>query len=168
MKKLARMLAVLGSVAALLLGVATPSQADDIFMWDPAARYLLQNVNSGQCLVVQDRDNGNPAFQYPCSNYMDQRWWYTSLETLVNNNSGRCLEIADWRTDNGAPARQWQCTGGENQRWRVRSNGWAGIEFINGHSGKCLVVRTLNSGQQAAQYDCNNPPYLDQLWRLRA
>ncbi|WP_406202617.1 RICIN domain-containing protein [Kitasatospora sp. NBC_01560] len=27
--------------------------------------------------------------------------------TVVNAHSGKCLEIADWRTDNGAPARQW-------------------------------------------------------------
>ncbi|MDH6123023.1 RICIN domain-containing protein [Kitasatospora sp. GAS204B] len=35
--------------------------------------------------------------------------------TLVNVHSGKCLEIADWRTDVGAPARQWDCTWGGNQ-----------------------------------------------------
>ncbi|MEU3505025.1 RICIN domain-containing protein [Streptomyces hundungensis] len=37
--------------------------------------------------------------------------------TFHNAQSGKCLEIADWRTDNGAPARQWDCTGGANQMW---------------------------------------------------
>ena len=35
----------------------------------------------------------------------------------VNVNSGKCLEVADWRTDNGAPVRQWDCTGQPNQQW---------------------------------------------------
>lgn len=37
---------------------------------------------------------------------------------LRNHNSGKCLEIADWRTDNGAPARQWNSEGRQaNMEW---------------------------------------------------
>ncbi|MEE1783242.1 hypothetical protein PUR71_09995 [Streptomyces sp. SP17BM10] len=32
-------------------------------------------------------------------------------EYLLNWNSGKFLEIADWRTDNGATARQWDASG---------------------------------------------------------
>ncbi|WP_353962706.1 RICIN domain-containing protein [Streptomyces sp. NBC_00572] len=35
----------------------------------------------------------------------------------VNVHSGKCLEVADWRTDNGDPVRQWDCTGQPNQQW---------------------------------------------------
>ncbi|MFC8455024.1 RICIN domain-containing protein [Kitasatospora sp. NPDC057223] len=42
---------------------------------------------------------------------------------FVNHASGKCLEIADWRTDVGAPARQWDCTGGANQQWQYMQVG---------------------------------------------
>ncbi|WP_431680194.1 RICIN domain-containing protein [Kitasatospora sp. KL5] len=75
--------------------------------------------------------------------------------TVVNVHSGKCLEIADWRSDNGAPARQWACTGGANQMWDfVPLDG--GIMLVNRHSHKCLEIadwRTDN-GAPARQWTC--------------
>ncbi|MET9618651.1 RICIN domain-containing protein [Kitasatospora indigofera] len=76
--------------------------------------------------------------------------------TVVNANSGKCLEIADWRTDNGAPARQWDCTGGANQIWDFRSANGVTM-LVNRNSGKCLEIadwRTDN-GAPARQWDCH-------------
>ncbi|MER7768620.1 RICIN domain-containing protein [Kitasatospora sp. NPDC096140] len=75
--------------------------------------------------------------------------------TVVNANSGKCLEIADWSTDNGAPARQWDCTGGANQRWDyVPDSG--GFRLVNRNSGKCLEIAdwSRDNGAPARQWDC--------------
>ncbi len=77
--------------------------------------------------------------------------------TLVNANSGKCLEIADWRTDNGAPARQWDCTGGANQLWDYKyANGI--MMLVNRNSGKCLEIAdwSTDNGAPARQWDCTN------------
>ncbi|WP_052682079.1 RICIN domain-containing protein [Saccharothrix sp. ST-888] len=76
---------------------------------------------------------------------------------LVNENSGLCLEIADWRTDNGAPARQWPCTGGANQAWFVNWQSPSAYTFVNSHSGKCLEIGgfSYDNGAPAQQWDCN-------------
>ncbi|MET9617915.1 RICIN domain-containing protein [Kitasatospora indigofera] len=85
---------------------------------------------------------------------------------LRNHNSGKCLEIAGWRTDNGAPARQWDCTGGANQQW-LTSESSTGTFFINQYSGKCLEVadwRTDN-GAPARKWDCTGGT--NQAWSYR-
>ncbi|MFH8379459.1 RICIN domain-containing protein [Kitasatospora sp. NPDC018058] len=75
--------------------------------------------------------------------------------TVVNAHSGKCLEIADWRTDNGAPARQWDCTGGANQRWDYVSDS-GGFRLVNRFSGKCLEIAdwSRDYGAPARQWDC--------------
>ncbi|MEU6233895.1 RICIN domain-containing protein [Kitasatospora sp. NPDC047058] len=76
--------------------------------------------------------------------------------TLVNAHSGKCLEIADWRTDNGAPARQWDCHGGASQMWDfVPLEG--GLALRNRFSGKCLEIADWrqDDGAPARQWDCH-------------
>ncbi|MER7704276.1 RICIN domain-containing protein [Kitasatospora sp. NPDC097605] len=79
---------------------------------------------------------------------------------FVNQSSGKCLEVADWRTDDGAPIRQWDCTGGANQKWRLVSpteyatGSWA---LVNVNSGKCVVGSgdgSLASGTELRQVTC--------------
>ncbi|GHH63588.1 hypothetical protein GCM10018781_13380 [Kitasatospora indigofera] len=74
---------------------------------------------------------------------------------FVNHSSGKCLEIADWRTDNGAPARQWDCTGGANQKW-VFANSDGALAIVNVNSGKCLEIADWrkDNGAPARQWDC--------------
>ncbi|MFE6872150.1 RICIN domain-containing protein [Kitasatospora sp. NPDC057692] len=74
------------------------------------------------------------------------------LEILALH-SGKCLEIADWRTDDGAPLRQWSCTGGDNQKWRFNADG----TIVNVHSGKCLEVPgwKFQAGVQVGQWTCH-------------
>ncbi|MGW2543440.1 RICIN domain-containing protein [Kitasatospora sp. NPDC001574] len=77
--------------------------------------------------------------------------WPSAVE-FVNHESGKCLEVADWRTDDGAPVRQWTCTGGDNQKWQVTD----GL-VVNIHSGKCLEIPGWSTGlaTQAGQWDCH-------------
>ncbi|MGV9268234.1 RICIN domain-containing protein [Kitasatospora sp. NPDC003701] len=77
---------------------------------------------------------------------------YTPAFELRSQATGKCLEVADWRTDNGAPVRQWTCTGGANQQWTANSNRL----LLNIHSGKCLDVPGASTvwGTQVIQWDC--------------
>ncbi|WP_267088247.1 RICIN domain-containing protein [Streptomyces sp. NBC_00249] len=90
-----------------------------------SAGALVSNRHSGKCLEVADWSTANGAAirQWDCHGGANQRWdigVFTNdvgidVTVLSNRHSGKCLEIADWRTDNGAPARQWDCHYGGNQ-----------------------------------------------------
>ncbi|MFB7473302.1 RICIN domain-containing protein [Kitasatospora sp. NPDC056184] len=87
--------------------------------------------------------------------------YYTNFESEIKaSHSGKCLEIADWRTDDGAPARQWTCTGGDNQKWRFNADG----TIVNLHSGKCLEDPGWNTAPpvQVGQWACHGG--LNQQW----
>ncbi|MFD8753917.1 RICIN domain-containing protein [Kitasatospora sp. NPDC059577] len=72
---------------------------------------------------------------------------------ISNVVTGKCLEVADWRTDDGAPVRQWTCTGGANQQW----TSGPGSTIVNVHSGKCLEVPGFSTagGTRIDQWTCN-------------
>ncbi|MFJ2778941.1 RICIN domain-containing protein [Kitasatospora sp. NPDC087315] len=80
----------------------------------------------------------------------------------INKSSGKCLEVADWRTDDGAPVRQWDCSSGDNQRWRLvdAPGGYVGqVSLINVHSGKCVYFDGGGKpvgGELLKQFTCNN------------
>ncbi|MER7708813.1 RICIN domain-containing protein [Kitasatospora sp. NPDC097605] len=84
----------------------------------------------------------------------------TTIRSIVT--SGKCLEVADWRTDDGAPVRQWSCHGGANQQWITTDHG----EIVNVHSGKCLDIPNYSPtpGTQAVQWTCNRG--LNQAWHI--
>ncbi|MEV6973777.1 RICIN domain-containing protein [Kitasatospora sp. NPDC093806] len=84
---------------------------------------------------------------------------------LRNQATGKCLEVADWRTDGGAPIRQWTCTGGANQLWRADSNGL----LFNLNSGMCLDVPGGSTvwGTQVIQWPCRTrPTSVNQMWNV--
>ncbi|MFG2848288.1 RICIN domain-containing protein [Kitasatospora sp. NPDC048296] len=83
---------------------------------------------------------------------------------LRNHNSGKCLEIADWRMDPGAPARQWDCTGGDNQMWLAVPDSH-GTRFVNLHSGQCLEIADWRTdpGAPARQWYCTGGA--NQAWQ---
>ncbi|MFF7458273.1 RICIN domain-containing protein [Kitasatospora sp. NPDC008115] len=89
---------------------------------------------------------------------------YTPAFELRNAATGKCLEVADWRTDVGAPVRQWTCTGGANQQWKASNSGFV----VNQHSQLCLDVpggdRTW--GTQPIQYTCSTRLDENQRWRV--
>ncbi|MEU1509891.1 RICIN domain-containing protein [Kitasatospora sp. NPDC005748] len=84
---------------------------------------------------------------------------------LRNQATGKCLEVADWRTDQGAPVRQWTCTGGANQQWVANSNGL----LANVHARECLDVPASSTvwGTQVIVWGCagwTRPE--NQRWRV--
>lgn len=58
--------------------------------------------------------------------------------TLVNRNSGKCLEVEGGSGADGANVLQWACNGGTNQRWRVDDLGNDTSRLVNVASGKVL------------------------------
>ncbi|MFG3350228.1 RICIN domain-containing protein [Streptomyces sp. NPDC048018] len=44
---------------------------------------------------------------------------YVGTVTLQVKHSGKCLEVAGWRTRNGAPARLWTCTDQPSQYFSI-------------------------------------------------
>ncbi|MFB7948157.1 RICIN domain-containing protein [Kitasatospora phosalacinea] len=159
---LLRLLVVLCGVTVPMVGAAE-GWADSVYVFASYKPYRLVNQNSGRCLVTQGQENGNPAFQYGCGNFDDQKWYFSEGSAAIKNwNNAKCLEVADWSTANGAAVRQWQCTGGANQDWTPTGSDLSNLKLKNRYSGKCLVVQGLADGAVGFQYDCGN--FTDQYW----
>ncbi|MER7708810.1 RICIN domain-containing protein [Kitasatospora sp. NPDC097605] len=90
--------------------------------------------------------------------------YYSPYFEIRNTATGKCLEVADWRTDGGAPIRQWTCTGGANQRWKGSNTGF----LVNLNSGLCLDIPGASTawGVQPIQWTCTlyTPPQ-NQSWQ---
>jgi len=96
--------------------------------------------------------------------------------TLVNQQSGKCLDVNGASTADGAAIQQWRCTGGTNQQFTLRKVTYAGndahdYQLVAGHSGKCVDVTTISTAPHAPihQWTCNPVTQgspLNQTWRL--
>lgn len=88
--------------------------------------------------------------------------------SLINQNSGKCADIAGGSTANGAEVTQYTCGAGANQRWSLRDVGNGYYQFVSGLTGKCLdVIGASNAdGAKVAQYTCSSGS--NQQWQLRA
>lgn len=94
--------------------------------------YVLYNKHSGKVLEVyhsQTNDganvdqwtaNGTPTQQW-CT-YLIDHWQNNPnfpIYEVVNNNSGKCLDLTNGNTTNGANIQQWACLGDPQQQWVV-------------------------------------------------
>ncbi|MFJ2212693.1 family 43 glycosylhydrolase [Streptomyces sp. NPDC101062] len=61
-----------------------------------------------------------------------------SAYTVVNRNSGKCLEVEGGSTADGANVRQWTCNGAAQQRWRFEDLGNDTSRLVNAATGKVL------------------------------
>ena len=77
---------------------------------------------------------------------------------LVNVNSGKCLDVANWSRTNNAAVNQFDCHGGANQRWYTWTvPGTNRHLIINDWSGQCLDIPggSLANGAQLQQFSCH-------------
>jgi chitinase len=86
--------------------------------WTTASGNTLQVL--GKCLDVDAAGtaNGTTVDLYTCNGTGAQTWIPQSNGSLVNPNSGKCLDDTGF----GGPGTQtqiWACTGGANQRWTL-------------------------------------------------
>lgn len=84
---------------------------------------------------------------------------------LLNQHSGKLLDVSGISQDSGARVWQWQETGGANQKWRFLDNGDGWFRLQVQHSDKVLAVAGMSSdnGAWITQWDDNGTA--DHLWR---
>ncbi|MET9436675.1 family 43 glycosylhydrolase [Streptomyces sp. NPDC006551] len=58
--------------------------------------------------------------------------------TLVNRNSGKCLDVAGGSTADGTNIAQWTCNGGAHQKWRIEDLGDDTSQLVNVATGKVM------------------------------
>lgn len=59
---------------------------------------------------------------------------------IVNKESEKCLDVADWGTGDGQRIQIWSCNGADNQMWHLHRVEENSFHIISKHSGKCLDV----------------------------
>ncbi|MGW2614935.1 family 43 glycosylhydrolase [Streptomyces sp. NPDC001500] len=69
--------------------------------------------------------------------------------TLVNRNSGKCLDVAGGSAADGANVLQWTCNGGANQKWRVEDQGDDTSRLVNVATGKVLDTADCSTADGA-------------------
>ncbi|WP_405824621.1 family 43 glycosylhydrolase [Streptomyces sp. NBC_01390] len=58
--------------------------------------------------------------------------------TLVNRNSGKCLDVEGGNTADGTNILQWTCNGGTNQKWRIEDQADDTSRLVNVATGKVM------------------------------
>jgi GH43 family beta-xylosidase len=78
--------------------------------------------------------------------------------TVVNRNSGKCLDVAGSSTADGANVRQWACGGGNNQKWRLEDLGDDTHRLVNVATGKVLDTENCSAtdGADLRQWSWQN------------
>jgi hypothetical protein len=76
----------------------------------------------GGCLEVTGADgtaNGTLIELWTCNGGANQQWTVGANGSLVNPNSGKCLDDPASSTANGTQLEIWTCNGGANQKWTL-------------------------------------------------
>ncbi len=60
--------------------------------------------------------------------------------TLVNRNSGKCLDVEGGATADGTNIFQWTCNGGTNQKWKIEDLGDDTNRLVNVATGKVADI----------------------------
>lgn len=69
--------------------------------------------------------------------------------TLVNRNSGKCLDLANGSAADGANVRQWACNGATAQKWRIEDQADDTSRLVNVATGKVLDVADCSTADGA-------------------
>lgn len=69
--------------------------------------------------------------------------------TLVNRNSGKCLDVNGSSTADGADILQWTCNGGSNQKWKIEDLGDDTSRLVNVATGKVADIADCSSADGA-------------------
>ena len=85
---------------------------------------------------------------------------------LINRNSGKVAEVANFSTADGGNVQQWSWTGTSSQQWSFVSVGSGYYNVINRNSGKCLDVNGVSTadGANVQQWTCGSGT--NQRWQL--
>jgi Ricin-type beta-trefoil lectin domain len=86
--------------------------------WTVTSNNTLQVL--GMCLDVNGAGtaNGTKVDLYTCNGTGAQTWTPGANGSLVNSNSGKCLDDTGWG-GSGTQVQIWSCSGGANQSWTL-------------------------------------------------
>jgi hypothetical protein len=86
--------------------------------WTVGSNNTLQVL--GMCLDVDGAGtaNGTKVDLYTCNGTGAQTWTPGANGSLVNPNSGKCLDDTGWG-GSGTQVQIWSCSGGANQSWTL-------------------------------------------------
>jgi hypothetical protein len=91
---------------------------------------------------------------------------------LVNQYTGKCLDVENWGMNNGVNVDQWDClnpvSGHLNQVFTLVPRGNGYYQFVAKHSGRCLDVisSSTNNGAWTEQWDCLGDGQFNQIWKV--
>jgi GH43 family beta-xylosidase len=69
--------------------------------------------------------------------------------TLVNRNSGKCLDVEGGNTADGTNIFQWTCNGGANQKWKIEDLGDDTNRLVNVATGKVADIADCSGADGA-------------------
>ncbi|MFI7229654.1 non-reducing end alpha-L-arabinofuranosidase family hydrolase [Nonomuraea angiospora] len=156
-----RSLAVLATLAALLVSLFVANQPANAATVDTNAWYVLVNRNSGKALDVYNLStaDGGRITQWTRNNQNQQQWQFVDsgggYYRIKSRHSGKVLDVYNLSTANGGAIVQWADGNGTNQQWRLADSSDGYVRFISRHSNKALEVQGASTadGANIVQYD---------------
>lgn len=154
-------LAIIATVATLLMGLLVAIQSANAATVDTNAWYVLVNRNSGKALDVYNlaTNDGARITQWTRNDQNQQQWQFVDsgggYYRIKSRHSGKVLDVYNWSTANGGSIVQWSDLNGTNQQWRLADSSDGYVRFISRHSNKALEVQGASTADNAniVQYD---------------
>jgi|HubBroStandDraft_4_1064222.scaffolds.fasta_scaffold51725_4 hypothetical protein len=94
----------------------------------------------------------------------------SSYIQIINNNSGKCLDMTGGSDKDLTPAQQWGCNGKHQQYWKLIQDpniGGFWVELKNNLTQKCISIldNSNHPGAAVVQWGCNSSfSDLYELW----
>lgn len=127
--------------------------------YDPTKYYKLVNEGAGKTADVGGTSScdwkcdGQDVLQWVDYNGARQHWQIQLVEAgvykIINEHSGKAIEVEGASGVDGAIVQQWTYTGGAHQRWRLIDVGSGYFKFENVKSGKVMQVAGNNPNDGA-------------------
>jgi sugar lactone lactonase YvrE len=138
----------------------------------PVTFCQITNANSGLALTVPSLSNGGVITQTPYAGDERQKWQLVPVDSqfykIVDEISGKVLDVTGASTANGAGVQQWDYLGFDNQLWQLVPVGSSYYVIVNKLSRRVLDVTaaSASAGALIQQWD-----YLgggNQMWMVTA
>jgi len=127
----------------------------------PTTPVVIENLLNNRYLDVAhlSTTDGAQVWAWSYTGGSNQLWTFMGMGDgtyeIVNQASGKCLEVRGGTTGNGSYIQQYGCWGGDNQRWSVvLCQGY--IQIVGKQSGRCLSSSALLDGATVTLWDCSN------------
>jgi hypothetical protein len=129
--------------------------------YDDAATSHQISSSALSAVILQTLEGGSAGVAPGSCSASGFSWPSGALVHIVNQHSGKCVDVADASSADHAKVQQYHCHDGQNQIWILKRTG----EIVNLNSGKCLDVpnASLADNILLQQFTCNGAT--NQFWR---